>query len=653
MVYSFIASPFAEAIRAQQYAAVLAALHAEVATDSLLLGNLVLEDGSTALDAVVLRPHGITLLAFVPKGGRLCIPALGYGRWQLDGIPLPGAEGFDNPFEQLVQQKQELEAWLGARYSSEQVNLRFVSSGVLFAAPVTFGPDVEPALSSAPSSFQLLSDLAEFSHCLRQLATPEINLTPDDLAEWAAEWAAFAERQQAPETAEAGSADAVSPPQHAGAMGPAAEAANAAGFLSQKAGALWRWLGAADVPDDDPAYGYNPTAAAARTQEKQQLEELRQQMQADLSSQLRALETRETERERSIAQLRAELAQAPAIAPEAAALEARLAIENREKEALEAAMQASRAESAARNQELDTKIQQLGQLIEKLNSQPVPQAVSVPHAAGLGTADSRPTGAAPGHAPISNRPKRPNSQAVPWAASQWQQLRERGRQRPRVAIAAGSLVALGLLGWALSQAGDTPLVPFQENGRWGYADANGKPVVPAKYTSASPFTAGQAVVAQDHVFGILNEKGEEVVAPAYDALNPYAGGFARVRVGDTYTFIDKEGVEFDHFYFNALDFSEGYAAVLDYRGWHYISGPNSPDTPAVIFTEAYSFVDGLARVNLADGYTYITPDYLEDPSRGTKPFGRYTQVADFDQGQARVTQNGRSFLIDKDGEEVK
>ena len=196
-------------------------------------------------------------------------------------------------------------------------------------------------------------------------------------------------------------------------------------------------------------------------------------------------------------------------------------------------------------------------------------------------------------------------------------------------------------------------VPFQENGRWGYADASGKPVVPAQYTAASPFQAGQAVVAKNGAYGMLNEQGKEVVPPAYDALNPYVGGFARARVGETYTFLDEDGQEFDHLYFNALDFAEGHAAVLDHRGWHYISGPTESDTPPVVFDEAYAFVDGLARVKLRDGYTYITADYLDDPSRGTKPFGRYDLATDFADGKAHVTQGGRRFVINKSGEEVK
>ena len=58
-------------------------------------------------------------------------------------------------------------------------------------------------------------------------------------------------------------------------------------------------------------------------------------------------------------------------------------------------------------------------------------------------------------------------------------------------------------------------------------------------------------------------------------------------------------------------------------------------------------------MKLPDGYTFITPDYLADPSQGTKPFGRYQQATDFADGRARVKQAGRSFTINKDGEEVK
>ncbi|GAC1377143.1 MAG: hypothetical protein NVSMB30_23510 [Hymenobacter sp.] len=670
MVFRYLPAPFPDPACQRLFDAVAEALHPEEAgPNTLLLGHLpVGADAGPPLDAVVLRPHGITLLVFVPRGGRLSIPALGYGSWLLDGTPLAGRGEFDNPFEQVVQQKKALEAWLALRLSSEQANLRFISGIVVFGAPVTFGPDVEPALNSAAANgFQLLTNPAELPRRLRQLATPEIDLRDEDLAAWVAGLASTPSPPAAPAldeplrtelaheevpTAEEpdvdDDADDNSPaaPGHSPPGLAAAPAGAPTGFLAQKARQLWGWLGAADIPDDDPPYGHDPAAVASRREEKEQLEQIRQQMQADVAAQLQALEARESERERNIAQLRSELAQAPPVAAEAAALVSRLGAETREKAALEAAMEASRAESAARNQELDAKIQQLSQLIERLHAQP-----AAPRPAG---------GAGPAPGPVPGPARRlpvDFSPAFAFGRAQWgarlRQLRGWRRRAPRLAAVAGAVAVVGLLGWGVSHLSSPAPVPYQQNGQWGYADASGTPVVPAQFTAAGPFQAGRAVVAKDGAYGFIDRKGKEVVPPAYDALNPFAGGYARARVGDTYTFIDEDGQEFDHYYFNALDFAEGHAAVLDHRGWYYITGPEEPAAAPVIFLEAYSFTGGLARVRLADGYTYITPAYLQDPSRGTKPFGRYDLASDFVEGKARVTQGGRSFVIDRGGDEVK
>ncbi|MCI1187155.1 WG repeat-containing protein [Hymenobacter sp. DH14] len=767
MVHLFLAAPFPDTARAAQFAAVRASLEADTATESLLLGNLVLEDGAAPLDAVVVRPHGITLLVLVPRGGALGIPALGYGGWQLNGEPLAGGEDFDNPFEQFRQQKATLAAWLRPRFTPAQANLQFISGVVVFEAPLTFGPDVEAALNEAPAGFQLLAGPADLPRRLRQLATPEIDLTAADLAEWAAELNDFA--------ATAPPAPTAAPATGLAADTPEAVAAAAGSFLGGKARALWGWLGANDVPDDDVPYGA-AAALMASNEEKKHLEQLRQQMQADVQAQLQALETREAERERSIAQLRAELAQAPPVAAEATALVSRLGAETREKAALEAEMEASKAELAARNQELDAKIQQLSQLIGQLSAVPVaptpaapapapareaaaeapeptataaaaspvaaiappvapavveafatplaaaptiPETTAAAPAPAVATKQDQPvpaaaTSSAPLAAPAPNRavalealfptPVAAATPAAPVAASaptsgrsaanpaepaatsaeqpatgaptappvaehlrafgaraqaagaaavpHLQKLAAAARARPRVLLGAAGAVVLLLVVWLFSHRTSIAPVPYQENGRWGYANASGEPVIKAQFASAAPFEGGQAVVEKDGAFGLVDEAGKQVVGAAYDAINPYRGGYARVRVGEAYTFLEEGGQEFDHYFFNALDFAEGHAAVLDHRGWFYINGPEVPEKP-VIFKEAYSFVDGLARVRLPDGYTFITPDYLADPASGTKPFGRYQLAADFSNGKARVTQNGRSFLIDKDGEEVK
>ncbi|RTQ46519.1 hypothetical protein EJV47_21440 [Hymenobacter gummosus] len=634
MLHHFQFAPFPDAARQRLYQQVLAALQADTSgPDTLLLGNFATDEEGAPLDAVVVRPHSITLLVLVPGSGRLSIPALTYGSWKLDAQALRGhAADADNPYEQFRQQKEALAAWLTPQLTPEQANLQFITGMVVFEGPISFSPDVEEQLSQQPgSSFQLLAAAAQLPRRLKQLARPEIDLTADELAQWARDLAD--EPAPAPAT-------------------PLAAAAPAAPASPEEAPSFWRrawrWLGAEDIPDDTPYGAYPAAQVAASSAEKERLERVRQESQAELRQQLLALEAREAERERNMAELRAQLAQAAPVTSEAQELRERLAAEGREKAALEEAMRASRAESESRNRELDAKIQQLGSLLEQLNARATaPPTGSTPAAGPAATA--RPAAA-------SGPAGRPTPAAAPLAwVSAYRRLRGWRRRLPRLGAVLGGVALLGLGAWGLSHLGTDAPRPYQENGKWGFADASGKPVVAPKYSSVSEFRQEQAVVEQNGAFGLVDESGQEVVAPAYDALNPYAGGYARVRVGDAYTFLDEQGQEFDSYYFNALDFAEGYAAVLDHRGWFYISGPEAEDPakPPVIFREAYSFRDGLARVRLADGYTYITKDYLQDPEDGTEPFGRYEQATDFENGRARVTQNGRSFSIDTDGDEVK
>jgi len=486
---------------------------------------------------------------------------------------------------------------------------------VVFGAPIAFGPEVEGQLKQQPDgSLQLLGEIAHLPERLAKLAQPAINFSDADLSQWA--------QTLAEEPADDPSAEAPAP----GSAYPGKEELPARSFWRK----AWGWLGAEDIPEDPP-YGY-PAAQAANSAEKQRLERLQQQAQAQVQQQLRAVEAREAERERRMEELRAQLAQAPLVTTETQALRERLAAESQEKAALENAIRASRAESDARNRDLDTKIKQLSQLIEQLDKQ---AAASPPVARAT-----------------SPEPK--DKTAPPWAAVGYRRVREWRRRLPRVA-AIGVVGLLGLGAWGIGHLTARPPVPYQENGKWGLADASGHALSPAKYTTVGPVQQARAVVESAGAYGVIDDAGKEVVAPAYDALNPYAEGYARVRVGDTYTFVDAQGQEFADYYFNALDFAEGMAAVLDNRGWHYISGPEpeSPAKPPVFFKEAYSFRKGLARVRLADGYTYITKDYLEDPTAGTAPFGRYEAATDFEDGQAHVTQKGRRFVIDTDGDPVK
>lgn len=605
MLHNFLFTPFTDPRLEYLYGQLQAALAAEARPGTtLLLGNFAAEEGGEAFHALLVRPHSITLLVLVPRGGQLQVPALSYGAWQLAGTPLTGTiSGADNPYAQFRRQKATLATWLGSQVAAEQANLHFITGLVVFAEPVTFGPGVEEQLcQQADGSLQLLSDLSQLPRRLTQLARPEIELSEADLTEWAHTLAQ--DREVATETPLAPSLLAEQP---------AVVAAEKPSLLRR----AWSWLGAEDVPEDMP-YGGPLTQATASTAEKQRLEQMQRTAQAQVQQQLQALEAREAEREQRIDDLRRQLAQASPVTSEAQALQERLAAESREKAALETAIRASRVEAEIRTRELDVNIAQLGQLIEQLSARTTaPGATPQPKAA-------QPTAEALQAAPASHRRAHP---------------RERRRLARTVAV-AGVAALLG-------------------GGAWGVSQLRNASSPSAAY-EAAPVTSGSARAVEQHASG-GSEKNEPVTggeAPsptseAYAAHYPYANGYARVQVNGAYTYIDQAGQPFPNSFLEARDFSEGYAAVRDSRGWYYITGPaaEDPELPPFLFLEAYSFREGLARVRLKPGYTYITKRNLA--GKGPSVFQLYEAATDFIDGRAEVTLGGRRFSIDTTGQPVE
>ena len=579
MLHDFLFTPFTDSATAQLYDCLVATLRTDPGP-TLLLGHFAVEDGGQLLDAVVIRPHSITVLVLVPGGGALQMPAFGYGAWLLDGRPLASASPeADNPYEQFQHQKAALATWLQPQFGLEQVNLQFISGLVVFGAPVTFGPDVEAHLSQLDGSFQLLADAAQLPRRLPQLARPEINLPEPELTAWAHNLADDKDNAPQPEPV-------------ATNLQPLAEPAPAPGFLRR----AWSWLGADDIPHDTP-YGHPAAQAAASSAEKQRLEQEQRAAQTQLQ-QLQALEAREAEREQRIQELRAELAQAPPVTTEAQTLRDRLATESQEKAVLEASIRASRAESDRRNRDLDAQIHHLGHLIGQLNNRP------------LGT-------------PPAIGPRR-------------------SRRLPRAAAVVGIAAVLGAGAWSVSHMGRNSSIPVPAQDVRQPAEASRPAAGPAPTTNPAP-------VAQQPPAPAANESP---AADPYEARYPSVDGYARVKKNGTYTFLDQESQPFSRTFLEARDFSEGHAAVRDQRGWQYINGPEpeDPDTPPFLFREAYSFHDGLARVRLDPGYTYITERNLA--GQGPSVFQLYEAATDFENGRAQVTLQGRRFSIDTNGQPV-
>ncbi|MCB2377057.1 hypothetical protein LGH70_05660 [Hymenobacter sp. BT635] len=415
MLHSFLFAPFADPASQAQYDAVLAALQREAHPGTtLLLGNFSV--GQEPMDAVVVRRHSITALLFVPGRGQLSIPRLDEP-WLLDGRPL-AEPAPTSPFVQFQRQQPVLAAWLGTDLSALPVPAAAVTGVVVFADTVTFDPGVEHQLRQQPGTdaFQLLRQAPHLPRRLWQLTRPEIELSEEALQSWARDLAT-----DAPERTE-------------DVLEEVSELVAPMGFWEHKARQLWQWLGAEDIPLDRP-YGYQEadTEDASRD-EKLRLEQIRQQVRAELRVQQQAAAEREAARDQLIAQLQAQLQQASARAPEAAALQARLAAEMHEKVSLQETVRRTQAEAAARNEVLDSRIEQLGSLMQQLQARP--GAVSAPAPApGLPSASdatgplSSPTPRLPRPAPAAARP-----------AAGWQ------LQWHRVAVVAA---VAGGLGWGV------------------------------------------------------------------------------------------------------------------------------------------------------------------------------------------------------------
>ncbi|TGE24341.1 hypothetical protein E5K00_03755 [Hymenobacter aquaticus] len=415
MLHSLLFAPFADPACQAQYDAVLEALQAEAHPGTtVLLGNFLLAE--EPIDAVVVRRHGITALLFVPGSGQLSLPSLD-GPWLLDGKPL-AEEALANPFARFRRQQPVLADWLGTDLSARPIPAPALTAVVLFAAPVTFDATMEPRLRQQPGAdgFQLLRHPAHLPRRLQQLTRAEIELSEEALQGWVRELATDMPTRVFEEDVVEEVSELVAP----------------MGFWEHKARQLWHWLGAEDIPADRP-YGYPAEdAEAAGRAEQRRLAQIRQQVREEVQAQQHAAAAREAARDQLIQDLQTQLRAASAMAPETQALQQRLAVEMQEKAALQEAVRAAQSEAAVRNQLLDSRIEQLGTLMQQLQARPASPAVQHPAPA------PGPVAPVPPAAPAAARPPRRAAAARP--AAGWQ------LQWHRVAVVAA---LAGGLGWGV------------------------------------------------------------------------------------------------------------------------------------------------------------------------------------------------------------
>jgi hypothetical protein len=189
------------------------------------------------------------------------------------------------------------------------------------------------------------------------------------------------------------------------------------------------------------------------------------------------------------------------------------------------------------------------------------------------------------------------------------------------------LVFSGFL--AQANARQTGLVPFEENGLWGYTDAAGKAVIRPQFQVAEEFSPqGLAAVVDDDGWAYINTQGKVVIRPFVVDNGPdyFSEGLARFTRNRKFGFFDEWGKvvippKFDF----ASPFSEGLAAFCE----------GCKEEPVgehrVVKDGKWGFIN-------RQGEIVIAP--------------KFDEVEIYDGGRARAKWDGQWHSIDKKGRVV-
>lgn len=90
----------------------------------------------------------------------------------------------------------------------------------------------------------------------------------------------------------------------------------------------------------------------------------------------------------------------------------------------------------------------------------------------------------------------------------------------------GGKTDTGLFVRRMQAAGNGMLsVMLPVSGLWGYCDADGEIIIPARYSHAGAFLHGRAAVVENGLWGAIDTGGRTVIPAEYDYLEICAGGF--------------------------------------------------------------------------------------------------------------------------------
>ena len=150
------------------------------------------------------------------------------------------------------------------------------------------------------------------------------------------------------------------------------------------------------------------------------------------------------------------------------------------------------------------------------------------------------------------------------------------------------------------------LSKVSKNGKIGYADKQGKEVIPLLYSEGLTFNEGMVAVKKEGKWMYLDSTGKAITEGVFDDASSFDSGLAVVAKGGLYGYINKTGeVVITLLFSNARSFTEGLAPAASLKGnWGFIDKKGD-----WIIKAQYGFVDNFAnneaRVMKGDKVFYI------------------------------------------------
>lgn len=146
---------------------------------------------------------------------------------------------------------------------------------------------------------------------------------------------------------------------------------------------------------------------------------------------------------------------------------------------------------------------------------------------------------------------------------------------------------------------------------WGFIDKTGTFVIQPKWDEVESFRQGCALVMIKDQYTFINITGTQITEKTYGKAYSFTDdGLARVGnatpTGYSFGYLNPEGTEVISLqYSDARDFSYGYAAVSDGKGWAFIGKDGTP-LCKYLWTDADDFTEeGIARVHSGDVYGFV------------------------------------------------